>query len=125
MVAKATSDTGTQCPQRNAVRDLNNQSALNLSWSLKRAMQRDVISFLLSDHETYGLFQGVGHHFSKKLPEDLPPGTSLKLRLLTLRDSQRPSYELLISMTTPTNFTYKEYNTTNQTMIFPANFSPH
>ena len=31
MVARATSDTRTQCPQRSVVRDLNNQSDLNLS----------------------------------------------------------------------------------------------
>ena len=49
-------------------------------------MQRDAISFLLSDDETYGLFQGMGHHISEKLLEDLPPGTSLKSRLLTPRD---------------------------------------
>ena len=31
MVARATSDTRAQCPQRSAVCALNNQSALNLS----------------------------------------------------------------------------------------------
>ena len=89
-------------------------------------MQRDAaISFLLSDDETYRLFQGVGKHFSSNLMEDLPPGTSLKSRLLTLGDSQRPSYELLMSMTTTTSLTYRNYNTTNQSMSFLANFSPH
>ena len=68
-------------------------------------MQRDVISFLLNDDETYGLFQGMGHHFNLKLLEDLPPGTSLQSRLLTLRDSQRPSNELLMSMPTSTSLT--------------------
>ena len=33
--------------------------------------------------------------------------------------------ELLMSMTTSTSLTYKDYNTTYQTMSFPANFSPH
>ena len=91
---------------------------------MRQVMQRDVISFLLSDDETYGLFQGMGHHFNKKLLEDLPPGSSLQSRLLTLSDSQRPSYKLLMSMPTPTSLTYKNYNTTNQSMSFPANFSP-
>ena len=54
----------------------------------------------------------------------LPPGTSLQSRLLTLRDSQCPSNELLMSMPTSTSLTYKNYNTTNQSMSFPANFSP-
>ena len=85
-------------------------------------MQRDVISFLLSDDETYGLFQFMGHHFNQKLLDELPPGTSLQSRLLTLRDSRRPSYELLMSMPTPTSLTCKIYNTTNQSMSFPANF---
>ena len=62
---------------------------------------------------------------AKKMLEDLLPGTFLKPRLLTLRDSKRPSYESLMSMTTPTSLTYKDYNTTNQSMSFPANFSPY
>ena len=57
--------------------------------------------------------------------ENLPPGTSLQSRLLTLRDSQRPSYELLMSMPTPASLTYKDCNTTHQGMSFPANFSPY
>ena len=62
---------------------------------------------------------------AKNLLEVLTHGTSLKSRLLTLRDSQGPSYELLMSMATPTSLTYKDYNTTNQIMSFPANFSPY
>ena len=77
-------------------------------------MQRYVISFLLSYDETCGLFQGMGHHFNYKLLEDLPPEISVQLRLLTLRDSQRPSYELLLNMETPTSLTCKDCNTTYQ-----------
>ena len=43
----------------------------------------------------------------KNLPEELPPGTCMELRLLTLGDSHQPSYELLMRMTTSTSLTYK------------------
>ena len=45
LVARATSDTRTQCPQRSVVRDLNNQSALNLSSGLpcKNLLRLNVI----------------------------------------------------------------------------------
>ena len=52
--------------------------------------------------------------FAKNLLEDLPPGTCMELRLLTLGDSQQSSYELLMRMTTPTSLTYnKHQNTTD------------
>ena len=41
MVARATSDTRTQCPQRSAVRDLNNQSALNLSGNISDVINKN------------------------------------------------------------------------------------
>ena len=41
MVARATSDTRTKCPQRSAVRDLNNQSALNLSCNISDVINKN------------------------------------------------------------------------------------
>ena len=54
-----------------------------------------------------------GRHFGQILLEDLPPGTCMELRLLILGDSQQLSYELLMTMTTPTSPTYKHQNTTD------------
>ena len=62
---------------------------------------------LLSDDETSAYFMAWGRHFGQNLPEDLPPGTCMELRLLTLGDSHKPSYELLMRMTTSTGLTYK------------------
>ena len=52
-------------------------------------------SVLLSDDENSAYFMARGCHFGQNLLEDLPPGTCMELRLLTLGDSQQPSYELL------------------------------
>ena len=74
--------------------------------SLKQIMQWDVSS-LLSDDETSAYFMAWERHFGQNLQEDLPPGTCMELRLLTLGDSQQPSNELFIRMTTPTSLIYK------------------
>ena len=79
----------------------------NLPKSLKQIMQWDASSILLSDDETSAYFMAWGLHFGQILLEDLPLGTCMELRLLTLGDSQQPSYELLMRMTTPTSLTYK------------------
>ena len=76
-------------------------------------MQWDASSVLLSDDETSAYFMACGRHFGQILLEDLPPGTCMELRLLTLGDSQQPSSELLMRMITPTSLTYKQQNTTD------------
>ena len=58
---------------------------------------------LLSDDETSAYFMAWGRHFGQNLPEDLPPGTCMELRLLAVGDLQQPSYELLMRMTTQTS----------------------
>ena len=61
--------------------------------------------------------------FAKICSRTYPPCNE-KSRLLTLGDSQHPSYELLMSMTTPASLTYKNYSTTSQSMPFSAIFYP-
>ena len=73
----------------------------------------DASSMLLSDDETSTYFMAWGRHFGHIFLEDPPPGICMELRLLTLGDSQQPSYELLMRMTTPTSLTYKHQNTTD------------
>ena len=70
-------------------------------------MQLAANSMLLSDDETSSYFMAWGRHFGQNLLEDLPPETCMELRLLTLGDSQQPSCELLMRMTTPTGLTYQ------------------
>ena len=72
---------------------------------------------LLSDAETSAYFMAWGPHFGQNLLEDLPPGTCMELRLLTLGDSQQPSYELLMRMTTPSSI---EHGGTDTIYIFMA-----
>ena len=59
----------------------------NLPKSLKQIMQCDASSILLSDDETSANFMACGRHFGQILLEDLPPGTCMELRLLTLGNS--------------------------------------
>ena len=56
--------------------------------------------------ETSAYFMARGRDFYQNLLEDLP--YPWNLNGMEAVNSQQPSYELLMKMTTPTNLTYKQ-----------------
>ena len=89
-----------------------------------KVLKQIIQSMLLSDDETSAYFMAWGRHFGQNLLEDLSPGTCMEMRLLTLRESQQPSYALLMRMKTPTSLTYKHQNTTDLRASPPTSFNP-